>query len=135
MYRKGSSNKITKSSVPKYYFNDTGVLAQRAIEPKIGLLAENAVYLHLRRQSNSKEFVDIYYQDFEGIEVDFINRIGSMYEVKFRDNLTKEDLIKYQLINQKINFVVKEYSDLLSNTLPMHGKITLDMFLSDSYKD
>lgn len=129
VYRKGRSNKMSKSSVPKYYFNDTGILNLRSISPKIGLLAENAVYLQLRRQAISKEYADIYYDETDGVEVDFTNRKGDLIEVKFRDDITREDIEKYQVIDEKINFVVKRYSDLFSDILPMHSKVTLDEFL------
>jgi len=129
VYRKGKSNKISKSSVPKYYFNDTGVLALRSLSPKIGSLAENAVYLHLRRKSFSKEYPDIFYNEISGTEIDFDNRSGHLLEVKFRDNMVKEDLEKYQLIDHKITMVVKAQSEILSDVLPMHDKITLDQFL------
>ena len=130
VYRKGKSNKISKSSVPKYYFNDTGVLNQRSLSPKIGLLAENAVYLHLRRKSFSKEYPGIFYNEINGTEVDFDNRSGDLTEVKFRDNIIKTDLEKYQLLNQRINFVIKDHSEIFSDLLPMHTKITLDQYLT-----
>ena len=129
VYRKGKSNKISKSSIPKYYFNDTGILNLRSLSPKIGLLAENAVYLELRRKSFSKEYTDIYYNEFNGIEVDFDNRKSELTEVKFRDNITREDLEKYQQVGEKINFVVRELDEIYSNVLPMHSRITLDKYL------
>lgn len=129
VYRKGKSNKISKSSIPKYYFNDTGVLNLRSLSPKIGQLAENAAYLHLRRKAFSKEYSDIFYNEINGVEVDFDNRQGDLTEIKFRDDISKEDIEKYQLINQKISFVTKNKSELLSDILPMHSKITLDQYL------
>jgi hypothetical protein len=129
LYRKGKSNKISKSSVPKYYFNDTGVLNLRSLSPKIGLLAENAVYLYLRRKLFSKEYPDIFYNEIDGIEIDFDNRQGNLTEVKFRDDIKVEDIEKYQLIDEKIEFIVKSQSDLLSDVLPMHKKISLDQYL------
>ncbi|MEI6886976.1 MAG: ATP-binding protein [bacterium] len=129
LYRKSKSNRISKSSVPKYYFNDTGVLNLRSLSPKIGLLAENAVYLKLRRKSFSKEYSDIFYNEINGVEVDFDNRQNELIEVKFRDNIAKEDIVKYQSVESKISFIVKNQSDILSDTLPMHSKITLDKYL------
>ena len=129
VYRKGRSNRISKSSIPKYYFNDTGVLNLRSLSPKIGLLAENAAYLQLRRKTFSKEYSDIFYNEINGVEVDFDNRKGELTEIKFRDDIAKEDIEKYQLIEQKILFVVKDKSELLSDILPMHEKITLDQYL------
>ncbi|MEI6463049.1 MAG: DUF4143 domain-containing protein, partial [bacterium] len=127
--RKSSSNRISKSSVPKYYFNDTGILSLRSLSPKIGLLAENAVYLQLRRKSFSKEYSDIFYNEINGVEVDFDNRQNELIEVKFRDNITKEDIVKYQSVESKISFIVKNQSEILIDTLPMHSKITLDKYL------
>ncbi|PJC80977.1 hypothetical protein CO009_00690 [Candidatus Shapirobacteria bacterium CG_4_8_14_3_um_filter_35_11] len=129
VYHKGKSNKISKSSIPKYYFNDTGVLNLRSLSPKIGLLAENAAYLHLRRKTFSKEYSDIFYNEINGVEVDFDNRQEDLTEIKFRDDIVKEDIQKYQAIDKRILFVVKNKSEILSNILPMHSKITLDQYL------
>lgn len=129
LFRKTRSHKITKSSVPKYYFNDTGVISLRTISPKIGSLAENAVYLHLRRKSSSKEYADIYYGEVNGVEIDFETKDSGLVEVKFRDNIVAEDIEKYQLVDKKINLVVKNYSETLHDVLPMHTKTTLDEFL------
>src|SRR5690606_31405830 len=70
VYKYGYSNKITRGSLPKYYFSDTGILNIRSINKKIRLFAENAVYLHLRRLNSRKEFTDIYYYG-DKQEVDF----------------------------------------------------------------
>jgi len=129
VYRKSKSNKISKSSVPKYYFNDTGVLNIRSLAPKIGSLAENSVYLNLRRHTLSKEHADIYYNTINGVEIDFDNRFSELIEVKFRDNITKEDIEKYQLIDHKLSMVVKSESEILSDVLPMHNKVTLVQYL------
>jgi uncharacterized protein len=129
LFRKTRSHKITKSSVPKYYFNDTGVISLRAISPKIGSLAENAVYLHLRRKASSKEHTDIYYGEVNGVEIDFETKESGLVEVKFRDNIAVEDLEKYQLVDKRIKLVVKNYSETVHDVLPMHTKITLDEFL------
>jgi uncharacterized protein len=95
VYKYGYSNKITRSSLPKYYFSDTGILNSRSINKKIGLFAENAVYLNLRRQSSRKEFTDIYYHD-NNQEIDFYLPKDRRYiEVKYRDELKEDDLIKY----------------------------------------
>jgi len=131
LFKKGRSNKVTKSSVPKYYFNDTGVLNVRSSESKIGFLAENAVYLQLRRRSLSKEYPDIYYNEIDGVEVDFDNRANELKEVKFRNNLSVDDLIKYQTIDDKIDFIVQESSNEFYNVLPQHKQIPLWKFLSE----
>lgn len=129
VYRKGRSHKISKSSVPKYYFNDTGVLNIRSLSPKEGLLAENAVYLQLRRKAFSKEHIDIHYNEYDGIEVDFDNRKGELTEVKFRNNLALQDLEKYQQVTDKIEFILKEQSEVFSSILPMHSRKVLDKYL------
>jgi uncharacterized protein len=129
LFRKGRSNKISKSSIPKYYFNDTGVLNQRSLAPKIGLLAENAVYLQLRRKAFSKEYSDIFYNEINGVEVDFDNRRGELVEVKFRDDITELDVKKYQAVEDRITLVVKEQTELLGDIIPMHTKVTLDKYL------
>lgn len=129
VYRKSKSNKISKSSVPKYYFGDTGILNIRSLSPKIGSLAENSVYLHLRRASFSKEHADIYYNTASGVEIDFDNRHNQLTEVKFRDNLQEEDIVKYQAIDNQINFVVKTQSEIIDTTLPSSTQTTLDQYL------
>ncbi len=95
VYKYGYSNKITKSSLPKYYFSDTGVLNSRSLNKKIGLFAENAVYLHLRRQTSRKEFSDIYYYD-DNQEIDFyLPREKKFVEVKYKDDVMEDEIIKY----------------------------------------
>ena len=95
VYRYGHSNRITKASVPKYYFSDTGLLNSRSLNKKVGHFAENAVYLSLRRQSRCKEFVNIYYYN-EGQEVDFyVSEEEKLVEVKYKDVVTEEELLKY----------------------------------------
>ena len=95
VYKYGHSNRITKGSLPKYYFSDTGILNSRSINKKIGLFAENAVYLNLRRQVSRKEFADIYYHDNDQ-EIDFyLPRDNKFIEVKYKDVLQEEDLAKY----------------------------------------
>lgn len=107
VYKFGNSNKISKSSLPKYYFADTGILNSRSINKKIGLFAENAVYLSLRRQSKTKEYADIYYFN-EKQEIDFfLPKEKRLIEVKFKDELLEEDIIKY-LGHDKISMITKD---------------------------
>lgn len=128
VYKKGSSFKITKSSVPKYYFNDTGVLSVFGINPKIGTLVENAVFLNLLRKSESNQISDINYYLENGVEVDFATK-KDLFEVKYRTNVREEDLARYQLINSNINFIIKEYEEAYDDILPQHKKIKLIDFL------
>jgi uncharacterized protein len=111
VYKYGSSNKITKSSNPKYYFNDTGILNEVSLSQRKGLLAENAVYLELLRRTSSKEYPRIfYYQDkATGQEVDFIDETKQLYEVKYKETLSQsEDVEPYEILNKKIQFIATE---------------------------
>lgn len=95
VFKFGYSNKITKSSLPKYYFSDTGILNSRSLNKKIGLFAENAVYLHLRRQSQRKEFTNIYYYN-KNQEVDFfLPKENKLIEVKYKDVIEENETLKY----------------------------------------
>lgn len=115
VYKYGHSNKITKSSLPKYYFSDTGVLNSRSINKKIGLFAENAVYLHLRRQTSRKEFSDIYYYNNDQ-EIDFyLPREKKFVEVKYKDDVTEEEVTKY-LGQPQVSMYVKNTLDINSRT-------------------
>jgi len=111
VYKQGNSHKITRSSLPKYYFNDIGILYNRSLEPKIGSLVENAVYLHFRRKLTSPEYADIYYYVKDNQEVDFVvGKEKKKFEVKYRSNVTSEGLIKYNDI-EDLTLVVKDYVD------------------------
>ena len=59
----------------------------------------------------------------------FLNRKGELTEVKFRNNITPEDLEKYQLISDEIRFIIKEQSEVFGNVLPMHSMTVLDEYL------
>ena len=96
LFRYGRSHKVTKGSIPKYYFNDTGILFQRSLNPKIGQLAENAVYMKLRSEARDREYPQIYYdRNSQGLEIDFINRKKGKVEVKYRSDLQEGDIVKY----------------------------------------
>jgi len=111
VYRQGSSHKITKSSLPKYYFNDPGILYNRSLKPKVGVLVENIVYLHFRRQLSSPEHADIYYYINDGQEVDFITGWDEKkYEVKYRDGIEVNELLKYNSFTD-LTLVTKDYVD------------------------
>ena len=105
VFRKGRSHKITKGSVPKYYFNDTGLLHARSQDPKIGHLAENAVYLELRRRMKYQEQPKIFYDIHEGQEIDFVTAVDK-FEVKYRTDLTEEEIIPF-LDYKNLRFLTK----------------------------
>lgn len=48
--------------------------------------------------------------------------------------MVKDDIEKYQLIDRKVTMVVKAQSEILSDILPMHSKITLEMTDSQSLR-
>ncbi len=135
LYLKSSSHRITKSSVPKYYFNDTGILALRSLNPKIGQLAENAVYVHLRRMSQSVEYPQIFYDRIEDQEVDFsFSRKQELFEVKYRNHLSDKSLEKYDF-GKKITFIVpdeKTVQDSLKLFNPNFKFVSLWKFLSSN---
>jgi predicted AAA+ superfamily ATPase len=124
--KKGSSHRVTKGSAPKYYFNDTGVLFERSLTAKIGQLAENAVYLALRRKFSDREYLQLYYDQNQATEIDFVDRAGKKWEVKYRTNLTEEDIIKYSEVKEltmilreteQDNAVLLSYPDIQTETL------------------
>lgn len=107
VYKYGYSNKITRGSLPKYYFSDTGILNIRSINKKIRLFAENAVYLHLRRLNSRKEFTDIYYYG-DKQEVDFyLPRDKKYVEVKYKDMIDENETLKY-LGNENLSIYTKD---------------------------
>lgn len=116
LYRYGASYRITKSSNPKYYFNDTGVLYSISVNKRIGLLAENAVFLKLLKLASSKEFPAIYYYLDKNLqEIDFIDERKVLYEVKYKETLQpEEDIDPYELIGKPINYIIKDTSKVPS---------------------
>ena len=128
VYKYGRSYKISKNSVPKYYFNDTGILNVFSIYPKVGQLAENAVFLHLLRKSHSKQSLNIFYDVIDNIEIDFRLQ-DQLYEVKFREE-EDNSLEKYQLIdNHNITFIRKKTDEIFPSLLPSQKQISLSDFL------
>lgn len=57
-------------STPKYYLNDTGIMKLFSQTAKLGHLAENAVFLHLLRQTIGEQ--QIHYDLIEDQEIDFV---------------------------------------------------------------
>ena len=105
VYLYGRSNKISKGSLPKYYFNDNGVLNLFGIRQRIGHLVENAVFIELLRNQDS-ELTNIFYDIEDGQEVDFRVR-EQLYEVKTK-GLTPIEMAKYELFDRKIKLITTE---------------------------
>lgn len=110
VYRYGLSHKISKSSVPKYYFNDTGILGVFGIRPRIGHLVENAVFLNLLRWNMQSEIPQIFYDVIGNQEIDFRYQ-NDYYEAKnYQDDLTA-DLNKYEDIDKQLNVIINGLSN------------------------
>ncbi|MEI7578525.1 MAG: hypothetical protein WCJ58_00630 [bacterium] len=118
---------------PKYYFNDTGVLSIKSNNIKIGILAENAVYLQLRRLSIYKEYSQIYYAFIEDQEIDFYFKDHkSYYEVKYKNDFDVNDYLKYQSISEKVTFLVNTNERRFYDVLPIQvQKNICDFLLQD----
>jgi uncharacterized protein len=82
LFRQGRSHKIVKGFAPKYYLNDTGLLRLYSRTRRVGQLAENAVFLELKRRSflNNQE---LYYDIVQGSEIDFVYQDHS-FDVKMK---------------------------------------------------
>lgn len=105
VYRYGRSHKKTKGSLPKYYFNDNGVLSLFGVRDRLGHLVENAVFLELLRKERA-ELSNIYYDVINENEVDF--RVGqNLYEVKAKE-MSESEILKYEGIKENINIVSLE---------------------------
>lgn len=125
----GNSNRISKGALPKYYFNDTGVLYQRSLKPKIGQLAENAVYLHLRRKLKEVEYKKIFYNEFNNVEVDFNVNRNENWEVKFRDAINEASILKYSDFDN-LNVIVPDKNIIeFKNAYPEVNFVNLYDFL------
>lgn len=105
LFKEGRSHRIYKSSNPKYYFNDTGVLNLFSLSPRIGALAENAVYLELKRRSKWIERPRIYYTQDLNNEIDFLYN-GIMLEVKYRENLQEKELERLNELGGSMHIIV-----------------------------
>jgi len=114
LYKKGSSHRIIKSSLPKYYLGDTGILRVFSLQPRIGHLAENATYLHLLRNFPG-ERPEIFYDFIDEIEVDFCIK-KDFFEVKIGKEITNplEKLIYItDEIDHKLEVRQKRLGDFL----------------------
>jgi uncharacterized protein len=85
LYREGGSYRRVRATNPKYYFNDTGVLRLMSLNPKLGYLAENAVFLSLTNDGS-----EMFYDMSIGRETDFVDKEGRRIEVKYRTEMEKE---------------------------------------------
>lgn len=74
------SPRKTMLSIPKVYFNDTGLINYSLLsrlETDIGRLMENLVFLELKRAESKGEISAIFYwKDYQGKEVDFVLKEG-----------------------------------------------------------
>lgn len=114
VYKYGKSFKITKSSNPKYYLNDTGVLYLFSLSPKIGAMAENAIFLKFLRESKWVENPKIFYASENGQEIDFWIE-NKYYEVKYRTNIGEIDFSLYNDLYNNITIIVSEKNKILTS--------------------
>jgi predicted AAA+ superfamily ATPase len=90
----------------KVYITDLGILNVIGGRSEKGAIAENLVYISLNR--NNPKSGSIRYIDINGKELDFFAQ-KIVYEVKFRDNITKDDikhLIKFKKKNVKNKVII-----------------------------
>jgi hypothetical protein len=104
VYQKGSSNRITKSSLPKYYFNDTGVLNLFGIKTRIGHVVENSVFLELLRKNADQELPRVFYSVENGNEIDFALP-GDESQIEVKTNISQLDPLIYEGMNVDVNAV------------------------------
>ncbi|MFW5719891.1 MAG: ATP-binding protein [Candidatus Dojkabacteria bacterium] len=114
LYRFGSSHKITKSSNPKYYFNDTGVLNLMGKKVPNGLLMENAVFVEFLRKESLTERYKVFYDIVEGQEVDFRYQ-NTLYEVKSTRELPVAEMEKYADLGEKVSMIVLQATKAMKN--------------------
>jgi hypothetical protein len=107
VYRIGPSNKISLTSPPKYYLNDTGVLNILGIQPRIGHLVENMIFLKFLQAQNKVEFPKIYYNVIETHEIDFYFNKKN-YEVKGYNEINDYNFEKYSLNDTEITIILPD---------------------------
>jgi predicted AAA+ superfamily ATPase len=138
-FKAGRSNRITKGSNPKYYFNDTGVLALTAKTFRIGHAVENVVFLKLLREQPSQEVPRIEYSLIDGQEVDFVFR-DQAYEVKARTEITEDVLEKYSELGQEISMITlgdtRKFRDVSSSlkVIPLKEFLLRPMVFTDKLR-
>ncbi len=116
VHRYGMSHRVSKSSLPKYYFNDTGILSIMGIRKRIGHLIENAVFLELMRREVFVEKPRIYYDLINGQEIDFRCR-EDLYEIKSQKARLEHELLRLEGIEETINVVMHNYSSVSNRDL------------------
>jgi predicted AAA+ superfamily ATPase len=97
--KEGTPNE-RKYGPKKVYIRDLGILNVIGGNIESGAIVENIVYLNLRKNGQVR------YIDINGRELDFLSN-NIVYEVKFRDNITSDDIkhlikIKKKKIKDKI---------------------------------
>jgi len=120
LYKKGMSNRIVKSSLPKYYINDTGILRVFSLKPRIGHLVENLVFTHLRRQAVSEK-PKIYYDIIDDTEIDFVFNQKN-YEVKYDKQIT-EPLSNVTYLVDKLKRNVDYHQQTISKFIEKTNKV------------
>lgn len=110
VFKYGRSNKLSKSSLPKYYFNDTGIISLYGIRQRGGRLYENAVFLHLLRQHSTSEVSPIFYDNVDQTEIDFRVK-QDWFKVKANDVNPETATLLSDLNLNKINVLVKKIPD------------------------
>lgn len=102
------SAKVQLRNPSKYYFVDSGIIHKYSYQPKLGLLAENAVAVQLEKN----RFIERSRWGYElenGQEIDF--RVGDKrYEVKYRDD--------WQNFTDQYQFVDDAYRSSLTMIIP-----------------
>jgi len=106
------SARLTNQALSKYYLHDVGVVYHKSVNPKLGALVENAVYLCLKNHQ-----FDVNYGSFNNQEIDFVisrqpRKIVSLVEVKYRQVITESEILKYLSLNQPITFIVRPDTQL-----------------------
>lgn len=128
VYKQGNSNKITKNSNPKYYFNDIGILNYFSKIPKIGHRIENLVFIELQNRAGFSlpenvlyfEYVSSFYS--KKCEVDF-DVDGKLYEVKTL--IDKETVIE---LDKQYDILEKPVTVLYyTKTSDLHSRFALSV--------
>lgn len=110
VFKYGRSKKLSKSSLPKYYLNDTGILSLYGIRQREGHLYENAVFLHLLRQHSTSEVSPIFYDNVDQTEIDFRVK-QDWFEVKANEVNQEVATFLSDLNVNKINVLVRKIPD------------------------
>ncbi|MBS7656280.1 ATP-binding protein [Candidatus Bathyarchaeota archaeon] len=102
-------------SIPKIYFNDTGLITNTLIsfEDNIGKLMENLVFLELKRREEMGEMSTPYYwRDYQGSEADFFisKPINQLIQVTYASN-------KDEIEKREFKSLIKASKELKCNNL------------------